>query len=142
MALGHLLLVSAQDQRDVTKLRYFPTQSTINGNLARRVRQVLFRPYNVGNAHGVVVDNYGIVVDRKPIRFDDNIVANASGIEGYMTSHHIVKGIGFIGRNAQTNGIRTAFCFILSLFFCGQMSTVAIVLRGFSLSQLVFPYRF
>ena len=109
MALAHLLLVGAEDERYVGELRSFEAQGLVDDELARRVGQVFFRADDVGDVHEGIVEDDTVVIDRDAIGFDDDEVADVVGIEGHVAADEIVQFDCFVLRRLDADDVGTAF---------------------------------
>ena len=138
MALAHLLLVGAEDERYVSELRGFKAQCLVDDQLARRVGQVFFRTDDVGDVHEGIVEDDAVVIDRDAVGFDDDEVADVVGIEGYMTADEVVQFDSFVLRRLDADDVGTAFLEVLFDRFLGQVSAFAGVDRRFPFGQELF----
>ena len=136
MALAHLLLVGAEDERYVGELRSFEAQGLVDDQLARRVGQVFFRADDVGDVHEGIVEDDAVVIDRDAIGFDDDEVADVVGIEGHVAADEVVQFNRFVLRRLDTDDMGTAFLEVLFDRFLGQVGTFAGVDRRFAFGQL------
>ena len=142
MALTHLLLVSAEDERYVGELRSFEAQGLVDDQLARRVGQVFFRADDVGDVHEGIVEDDAVVIDRDAIGFDDDEVADVVGVEGYVAADEVVQFNRFVLRRLDADDMGTAFLEVLFDRFLGQVGTFAGVDRRFAFSHLGLFFRF
>ena len=142
MALAHLLLVGAEDERYVSELRGFKAQCLVDDQLARRVGQVFFRTDDVGDVHEGIVEDDAVVIDRDAVGFDDDEVADVVGIEGYVTADEVVQFNRFVLRRLDADDVGTAFLEVLFDRFFGQVSAFAGVDRRFPFGQLSLFFRF
>ena len=78
---------------------------------------MFFRTNNVSDFHHVVIHYNGKVIYRDTIGFYDYKVTYTIGLEGYMTTNHIIECIGFIQRYAKTYIWFSTFCTIFFFFF-------------------------
>ena len=75
LALAHLRPVGVEDERQVGERRHLVAERPEQQDVLGRVRDVVLAADDVGHLHRRVVDDDGEVVQRRPVRADDDEVA-------------------------------------------------------------------
>src|ERR1700733_2856819 len=97
MTLGQSLAITAQDGRQVGKLRQPPTEGLVNSYLPGSVRDVVVTANDVGDLHERIVDGNHVVVDRDAGRTNQNKVTHGLACKLDVTAHDVVEAQGRVG---------------------------------------------
>ena len=81
----------------------------VQDELARRIRQMFFRPDDVGNPHEGVIDDDAVIVDGNTVGLDDDEIADLIGIKGHVAADEVVEFQRFILRRHDADDVGTAF---------------------------------
>ena len=130
MTLAHLLVIFAEDQGNMTKLRRFIAKRFIDGELARGVREMFFRADDVGDFHERVIDDNSEVVDRNAVGFHDDEITDTGCLEFNMSANHVIKSEDAVFSDFETDDRFSSFGFVLGFFFFGEVAAVFIIDRS------------
>ena len=92
VALGELFPVRAVDHRDVGEDGERGAERLIQGDLLRRVRDVIGPAQHVGDAHVEVVHDHGVVVERRAVGAEDHEVLDVFALEADGAVDGVVPG--------------------------------------------------
>ena len=101
--LGEPFAVAAQNRRKVRKLRHGPAQGLIQRHLLGRIRKMIVAADHVRDLHQRVINHHHVVVDRHPVRTQDDGIAHHFVRELHVAMHDVVKTDGVLG-NPQPDG--------------------------------------
>src|SRR6185369_3382353 len=105
MALGEALAVGAEDGREVREFRHRVAERFVDGDLLRRIREMIVSANDMRDLHVGVVDYDHIVVDRNTGRPNDDRIAYHLVGELYGATHDVVETNRALG-NLEANSAR------------------------------------
>ena len=127
-------MVGSQYQRQVRVLHFGKAQCFLNGNLLRRVREMVFAPNDVRDFHLLVVHHHREIIERGFQIFRDDDIADERGIERNLSPNDVGEG-NYPVVHPKTDDRRLLFRLRLRLFKRNTPAPPA-VLRRQSLTHL------
>ena len=129
VSLRELLPVGAQNHGHMREHRRLPLERTVDGDLFRRVRNVIGTPNDMGDPHCQVVRDDREVVDGGAIAPQDDEVVKVTSVKADPAVHRVVPGQLFI-RHEEADGERRSCVELGTPLGWGQTMTAAIVGEG------------
>src|SRR5689334_3221573 len=91
------------------ELRYRPAQGLIQRHLLGGIGKMIVAPDHVRNLHQGIVNYHHIVVNRHPVRTQDDGITYYLVRKLYLSVHDVMETDGMLG-NAQTDRTRFPAC--------------------------------
>ncbi len=101
LALGELLAVRPEDERQVGEVRRLPPQRLVEHQLREGGVDVLLAARHQGDVHQVVVDDAAVVVERDAVRAHHDPVIQVRVRLGDVAQHLVVEGDGALAARAS-----------------------------------------
>ena len=119
--------VLAVDQRQVDIGRYLPAERFIQQVVLRRGAQVLRAADDVGDGHGVVVDDVREVVGRVAVLLDQDLVLQLAVLDRDLAEYRVREGRRALGRHLLADNIGDARVQILLYLLVAEVAAVAVI---------------
>ena len=113
----------------MTEARLAVAEGADEGDVLRRVRQVVLAADDIGDLHGLVVNDNRKVVERHPVVADDHEIAEQRVVELDLATHEVVEADD-LGLDPEADDRWATLGLEGGALRIGQVQAAAVVARG------------
>ena len=107
--------------------RYLPSERLVQQVILRGGAEILRAAHDMGDAHGMVVDDVGKVVGRIAVLLDQDLILQLRIVHGDLAENRVGEGGGAFDRHFLADDIGRAGVEKLLDFLPGQIAAVAVI---------------